>query len=120
MLDLENSKREWAEALLKRDMDNTLSNVKYSSVLMVKSAEDIQNSLNSLEGAITKASNSSKWLTVGLVSLGIAQVIVAALPFYNENQEISVRKNCFQTVLQTSNIDLNYKNCLRDHGLSEN
>ncbi|MFA6601621.1 MAG: hypothetical protein WCT02_02045 [Candidatus Paceibacterota bacterium] len=66
-----------------------------------------------------KHSNAMKYLTFGLVFLGLAQVAVAYLSYHAQNSEIDMRKNCFKSVLNTSNIDLNYKNCLRNNGLKE-
>ena len=66
-----------------------------------------------------KYSNAMKWLTGGLVALGLAQFGVAYLEYRGNQDIIDVKKNCYQSVLQTSSIDLNYKNCLRSHGLSD-
>lgn len=66
-----------------------------------------------------KHSNAMKLLTFALVFLGLVQVIVAGLSYWDHNREVEARKNCFKSVLQTSDIDLNYKNCLRDNGLTE-
>lgn len=57
-------------------------------------------------------------LTGALVLLGLVQVIVACLDYHSEQKIVETRKQCYRSVLQTSDFDLNYKSCLRDHGLS--
>ena len=81
--------------------------------------------LKTLNSSLIKASITSdrnslamNYLTGALVFLGIAQVVIAYLNYHNEQKNIESIKQCFQSVLQTSDIDLNYKNCLRNHGLS--
>ena len=81
--------------------------------------------LKTLNGGIKEASIASnknslamKYLTGALVFLGIAQVVVAYLNYHSEQKITGVRKRCYQNVLQTSDIDLNYKSCLRSYGLS--
>jgi hypothetical protein len=66
-----------------------------------------------------KHSNAMRNLTVGLVCIALAQAVVAGLPYWQAHKESIKRHDCYQTVLQTSDIDLNYKNCLRNQGLSE-
>jgi len=93
----------------------------FSNVL--KNIRDQIGSLNAniqnYSDATSKQSMVTVALTVALVLLAFAQVAVAYLNYINEQFVIYERKQCFQSVLQTSDIDLNYKSCLRDHGLSD-
>jgi hypothetical protein len=89
-------------------------------------AFDVVKAVEGLKDTISRASDSqdrySNWMgyfTAALVFVGLVQIGVTLLPYVQEKEEQNARKNCFQSVLQTSDIDKNYKNCLRDHGLSE-
>lgn len=94
-----------------------------------KSLEEAKNlnlQLRDLNVAVREATRSSNgnsrammYLTVALVFLGIVSAAVAWLEYRANNSIVEIRKNCYQSVLQTSNIDLNYKSCLRDNGLSD-
>ncbi len=68
--------------------------------------------------AAGKNSLAMNCLTGALVFLGLAQVVVAYLNYHGEQKIIELRKQCYQSVLQTSDIDLNYRSCLRSYGLS--
>jgi len=45
-------------------------------------------------------------------------VLVFAFYWYSYRPE-KIRRDCYQTVLQTSDINLNYQSCLRSHGLEK-
>src|SRR3989338_9869145 len=82
--------------------------------------------LKDLNGGIRNATQSSdrhstamKWLTGGLVILGLAPLIATYVQYRADQFIIEGRKSCYQAVLQTSDIDLNYKSCLRSNGLLE-
>lgn len=66
-----------------------------------------------------KSANSMIILTIALVFWGSVQAVVTFLDYKLQQDSMRIRKDCFQTVLQTSDIDLNYKNCLRNNGLNE-
>jgi hypothetical protein len=78
----------------------------------------LNKSLEDSATASDKNSRAMNFLTGALVLLTLAQFVIAYLNYNAEQQIIKVRKQCYQTVLQTSDIDMNYKSCLRDHGLS--
>jgi len=94
-------------------------------IYLSKSVGDSSNQLKLLNANIKEASVASdkssramKYLTWALVFLGLAQVIVAGLNYLAQQSIVKIKKQCYQSVLQTSNIDLNYKSCLRNNGLS--
>lgn len=70
----------------------------------------------------SRSANKSTWamisLTVALVLFTLAQVVIAWLTYKADQEIVGVKRNCYQSVLQTPDINLNYKNCLRNHGLS--
>ena len=75
-----------------------------------------------LEGSSKSAdrnATSMNYLTSVLAVAALAQLMVGGAELWSKQQEQKTRSACYQTVLQMSDIDLNYKNCLRDHGLSE-
>lgn len=78
----------------------------------------LNKSLEDSSKASDKHSRAMNFLTGALVILTLAQSVIAYLNYNSEKRIIKEKKQCYQTVLQTSDIDLNYKNCLRDHGLS--
>lgn len=95
-------------------------------IYLSKSVENANLQLKDLNVGIRNATSSSdrharamKWLTAGLVILGLAPLVAAYVQYRSDQSVIEGRKSCYQTVLQTSNIDLNYKNCLRSKGLME-
>ena len=97
-----------------------LTKAMYDTALNLKdSSNKLNETLKKSSESADKHSTSMKYLTFGLVAIAVAQVIVAYLPYREHTREVDARKNCFQSVLQTSNIDLNYKNCLRDNGIVE-
>ncbi len=85
----------------------------------VKAIEALKKTL--LEGSTSSNTHSSKigYFTAALVFVGVVQIFVTLTPYISQHMEKNVRKACFQSVLQTSDIDLNYKNCLRNNGLAE-
>lgn len=91
-----------------------------------KAVEDSSGHLKVLNTNIKDASISSnrnsramKYITWALVFLGFAQVVVVGMNYWIERSVIDAKKKCYQNVLQTSDIDLNYKSCLRNNGLSD-
>lgn len=103
-----------------------VKNVATQVIYLSKSVENSSDQLKLLNKNIKEAADSSdkssramKYLTYALVFLGLAQVIVAGLNYSTEKNIIETKKNCYENVLQTSNIDLNYKSCLRSKGLSD-
>lgn len=90
-----------------------------TSLRLNDSSRKLTDTIQKSSESADKHSTSMKYLTGALVLLTIVQAFFAYLPYKQNKDEINVRKNCFQSVLQTSDIDLNYKNCLRDHGLVE-
>ncbi|MDB4983831.1 MAG: hypothetical protein JWM20_10 [Patescibacteria group bacterium] len=95
-------------------------------IYLAKSVEDANIQLKDLNVAIRKSSDGANkstrammFLTAALVLFALAQVIVAWLSYQTNENMLKVKRNCYQNVLQTSNIDLNYKSCLRNNGLSE-
>jgi len=47
-------------------------------------------------------------------------LVLAGFAFYWYSlRPEQIRKDCYRVVLGTSDLDLNYKDCLRRHGLSE-
>lgn len=94
-------------------------------IYLSKSVDNASKELDVLNSNIRQASISSdknskamKYLTCALVFLGLAQFAIAYFNYRSEQKTIEIRKQCYQNVLQTSDIDLNYKSCLRGHGLS--
>ena len=94
-------------------------------IYLSKSVEDSSKELSALNSNIKQASTSSdknslamKYLTGALVFLGFVQCAITYFNYRSEQKTIDIRKQCYQNVLQTSDIDLNYKSCLRDNGLS--
>lgn len=73
------------------------------------------------ETAVSSNRNSRamNWLTGALVLLAFVQVFVTWLNFQADQSVIRAKGNCYRSVLQTSDIDLNYQSCLRSKGLSE-
>ena len=59
-------------------------------------------------------------LAIAVVAIVIS-IIIPILTMYFTTKEreaqIEIRKNCYRVALQTSDININYTNCLRDHGL---
>jgi preprotein translocase subunit YajC len=53
-----------------------------------------------------------------ILSALIIFILGFAFYWYSYRPE-KARKDCYQAVLQTSDFDLNYKSCLRHHGLDE-
>lgn len=91
-----------------------------------KQTADLVNQIKTLNTSIAlysnsnnRASNAMIVLTCGLTILALAQFLVAYFSYKSDQRYIQVRRNCYHSTLQTSDIDLNYKNCLRDHGFSE-
>jgi len=66
-----------------------------------------------------KNSRAMNWLTGTLVFLALAQVLVAWLNYQADQSVTKAKESCYRSVLQTSDIDLNYKSCLRSKGLSD-
>ena len=82
--------------------------------------------LKDLNTAIIKSSESSDkssramfFLTGGLVVFAFVQSIAAWLSYRADQEIIGLKKSCYQSILQTSDFDLNYKSCLRRNGLSD-
>ncbi len=82
--------------------------------------------IKTLNTTIEKSSSSNdrqaqamKYLTGALVFLTIVQVAVAWLSYSADRSIIDIKKKCYETVLQTSDIELNYRSCLHSNGLSE-
>lgn len=87
-----------------------------------KMLDEVKTLNASIKGAAESSDRNStamKYLTGALVFLGLAQVIVASLSYWKDQSVITVKENCYKSVLQTSDIDLSYKSCLRHHGLSD-
>ena len=87
---------------------------------------DLVDQLKNLNGKIEKYSHSSDkasramiYITVGLVILALAQSAIAYFAYQQDVRSVQVRRDCFHSVIQTSDVDMNYKNCLRDHGYNE-
>ena len=64
-------------------------------------------------------SKAMNYLTLALVLLGIVQFLFAWLSYSANQSIIETKKNCYKTVLRSSNIELNYRSCLHNNGLSE-
>lgn len=64
-------------------------------------------------------SKSSKRFAAWSLTIAIIAIIIsiAASDVWLSLRSESVRKSCYQSVLQAPDIDLNYKNCLRSRGL---
>lgn len=87
-----------------------------------KMLEEIKTLNTSIKGAAESSDGNSramKYLTGALVFLGLIQVVVAGLGYWADQAVIGAKKNCYKSVLQTSDINLNYKSCLRNNGLSD-
>lgn len=87
-----------------------------------RTSEELGTLNESIKGASIASNKNSlamKCLTAALVFLGLAQVIVAYLNYHSEQRVIETKKHCYQNVLQASDINLNYKSCLRSQGLSD-
>lgn len=89
-----------------------------------KSVEDSSNHLKTLNSNIREAAESSgrnsramKYLTCALVFLGLAQLVVVGLNYWVDQSVVVAKKNCYKNALQTSDVVLNYKSCLRSIGL---
>lgn len=87
-----------------------------------KMLEEIKTLNTSIKGAAESSDRSSramKYLTAALVFLGFAQVVVAGLGYWADKSIMEAKRNCYKSVLQTSDINLNYRSCLRSYGLSD-
>lgn len=81
--------------------------------------KDLNVGIRSSSKSANKSSYAMMFLTAALVLFAFAQVAVAWLGYKADQKIIEIKRNCYRQVLQTSNIDLNYKSCLRDNGLSD-
>lgn len=91
-----------------------------------KVADRISNQLESLNKNITEHSRNTTihgWViavfTLVLVAVGVTQAAIATQSSFVERSAQEARKTCFRTALQTSDIDVAFKNCLRSNGLAE-
>jgi hypothetical protein len=93
-----------------------LSHSLESSNLQLK---DLNAAVRDSTSSANKTSSAMMWLTGALAIFALAQVGVAWMSYSSNEQIMNIRRTCYQSVLQTSDIDLNYRSCLRDHGLSD-
>lgn len=87
-----------------------------------KMLDEIKTLNMSIKGASDSSDRNAKamkYLTLALVFLGFVQVLVAGLSYWSGKSVIETKRDCFKSVLNTSDIDLNYKACLRNNGLSD-
>lgn len=86
---------------------------------LVGQIKNLNTGINSYSNSSNKAAAAMIFLTVGLLVLAFAQSYVAYLSYISNRDLMRTREDCYKSVLQTSDIDLNYRNCLRNHGLSD-
>lgn len=110
---------EHTQYALPRDKD-LIIDPNFTNVL--KNTRDQVGSLNANIQNYSKStsiqSNVIIGLTFAMLVLAIVQAVVAYWNFQSDQTLVDIRKQCYQSVLQTSDIDLNYKSCLRSQGLS--
>lgn len=110
-----------SEFKILEEIKNVATQIIYLSKSLESSAEQLKSLNINIKNASKASDRNSKimvYLTYALVFLGFAQMIVAGLNMWTEKSITKLKKQCYQNVLQTSDIDLNYKNCLRNEGLS--
>lgn len=86
---------------------------------MLDEVKTLNASIKASAESSDRNSVAMKYLTGALVFLGVVQVIVAGLSYRADRSIIETKKNCYKSVLQTSNVELNYRSCLHNNGLSE-
>lgn len=74
---------------------------------------------NKYSNTSSRASLAMIALTVALVIFTSAQAAIAYYTYKSSQEPITIRKACYQSALQTSDIDKNYLSCLHSKGLNE-
>lgn len=116
------------------DLSYKIDNLNHLLENQVESlSREIKNLNNSLEVQVNKIIESNKilskssdrhssamvLLTIFLTAVAFMQSSVLFLEYKRDQKIVFEKKNCYQAVLQTNNIEQNYKNCLMSKGLLE-
>jgi len=86
---------------------------------MLEEVKTLNAGLKETAVSSNRNSRAMNWLTGALVFLALVQVVVVWLNYRADQSIIKAKESCYRSVLQTSDIDLNYKSCLRSKGLSD-
>jgi hypothetical protein len=80
---------------------------------------ELNSTIQSGIASSNKSATAMFALTFALGAFAAAQVVVAYLSYTSDQGIIEAKSSCYKSVLTTSDIDLNYKSCLRSKGLSD-